>query len=125
VIAPEEGSETGLRRLVCKRCLHSWYPRRPQRPAVCPRCKSPRWDEPEEVPVAEACSEEEEEGLVRVFLRFLRHAPKRERDVICYWLSLWSRSEGMYSRQQHAFHNPEKESDGEHAGSAGAAHSPS
>lgn len=30
--------------LTCLRCAHTWYPRRPERPAVCPHCKSPYWD---------------------------------------------------------------------------------
>ena len=29
------------------RCGHEWLPRaKGERPAVCPRCKSPRWDKP-------------------------------------------------------------------------------
>ena len=35
-----------LTELECKRCGHIWYPRRPQYPKVCPRCKSPWWDTP-------------------------------------------------------------------------------
>jgi hypothetical protein len=27
----------------CKRCGHKWIPRRPQKPKVCPKCKSPYW----------------------------------------------------------------------------------
>ena len=29
----------------CLRCGHDWYPQRPTRPAVCPRCKSYRWED--------------------------------------------------------------------------------
>lgn len=30
---------------VCDRCRHKWVPRdRVNRPAVCPKCKSPYWD---------------------------------------------------------------------------------
>jgi predicted Zn-ribbon and HTH transcriptional regulator len=28
----------------CKRCGHKWYPRKPEKPRVCPKCKSPYWD---------------------------------------------------------------------------------
>jgi predicted Zn-ribbon and HTH transcriptional regulator len=28
------------------RCGHEWLPREDGRPHVCPKCKSPRWDEP-------------------------------------------------------------------------------
>jgi len=28
------------------RCGHEWYRRNPERPIVCPDCKSPRWDKP-------------------------------------------------------------------------------
>ncbi len=41
----------------CLRCLHRWVPRgidalaekppkEPEKPRVCPRCKSPYWDRP-------------------------------------------------------------------------------
>ena len=30
----------------CFRCEHKWIPREEERPAVCPRCKSPYWDKP-------------------------------------------------------------------------------
>ncbi|MEM0171614.1 MAG: hypothetical protein QXV57_03535 [Thermoproteota archaeon] len=33
-----------LPRLKCKRCGHEWYPRKPEKPRICPRCKSPYWD---------------------------------------------------------------------------------
>jgi len=43
------GSEIGvvsLRGCRC-RCGHEWLPRKKsERPAVCPKCKSPRWDRP-------------------------------------------------------------------------------
>ncbi len=32
--------------MVCQKCQHTWTPRKPQRPEVCPRCKNPRWWEP-------------------------------------------------------------------------------
>jgi hypothetical protein len=35
-----------LPEMVCQKCQHTWTPRRPQRPEVCPRCKNPRWWEP-------------------------------------------------------------------------------
>jgi len=34
------------RRENCVRCGYDWVPRVPGRPRTCPRCKSPRWDEP-------------------------------------------------------------------------------
>ena len=33
----------------CTRCGHKWYPRTPERPRVCPKCKSPYWDKPRKV----------------------------------------------------------------------------
>jgi predicted Zn-ribbon and HTH transcriptional regulator len=31
------------------RCGHEWLPRKTdERPTVCPRCKSPRWDKPKQ-----------------------------------------------------------------------------
>lgn len=30
----------------CTHCRHTWFPRRPARPVVCPRCKSYSWDKP-------------------------------------------------------------------------------
>ncbi len=30
----------------CLRCSHSWVPRKPGRPGVCPKCKSAIWDQP-------------------------------------------------------------------------------
>lgn len=43
----DEPPELGMVKLDgCRcRCGHEWLPREPgERPAVCPRCKSPRWD---------------------------------------------------------------------------------
>ena len=28
----------------CLRCGHSWIPRSPEYPRLCPKCKSVRWD---------------------------------------------------------------------------------
>ena len=28
------------------RCGHTWLPREPEKPRVCPKCKSPNWDRP-------------------------------------------------------------------------------
>lgn len=28
------------------RCGHEWLPRKNEKPDVCPKCKSPRWDKP-------------------------------------------------------------------------------
>lgn len=33
-----------LKEFECKICEHQWYPRSPERPRVCPRCKNARWD---------------------------------------------------------------------------------
>ena len=37
-----------MKRCICLRCGHKWWPRKPGRPALCPwpRCHSTRWDEP-------------------------------------------------------------------------------
>jgi len=35
-----------LPEMVCHKCQHTWTPRKPHRPEVCPRCKNPRWWEP-------------------------------------------------------------------------------
>ena len=32
--------------LKCLRCRHTWYPKRPIEPKVCPKCKSPYWNKP-------------------------------------------------------------------------------
>lgn len=32
--------------LKCLRCGHSWYPKKPVLPKVCPKCKSPYWNKP-------------------------------------------------------------------------------
>jgi uncharacterized OB-fold protein len=34
-----------LTKLSCKQCGHSWYPRRPKLPQVCPICKRSNWRE--------------------------------------------------------------------------------
>jgi len=49
----KESKEIGMVKLDgCRcRCGHEWLPRkgdRPERPAVCPKCKSPRWDRPKQ-----------------------------------------------------------------------------
>jgi len=35
-----------LPQLACLRCQHTWIPRKPEKPMVCPDCKSPYWDIP-------------------------------------------------------------------------------
>lgn len=37
---------TSLPVLTCNRCAHTWHPRTDTRPGVCPKCKSPAWDQP-------------------------------------------------------------------------------
>jgi len=34
-----------IKLLTCLKCGWEWYPRYPQKPAVCPKCKSHAWDE--------------------------------------------------------------------------------
>jgi hypothetical protein len=48
------GNETSveLRQQVCQRCGKVWWPRTPNRPARCPGCKSPYWDQPRRLTVA-------------------------------------------------------------------------
>jgi predicted Zn-ribbon and HTH transcriptional regulator len=44
---PEE-KEIGMVPLMgCRcRCGHEWLPREPEKPRVCPKCKSANWDRP-------------------------------------------------------------------------------
>lgn len=28
----------------CRRCNHEWFPRKTERPVVCPKCHSPYWE---------------------------------------------------------------------------------
>ena len=35
-----------LTTLHCLRCGHDWYPRIPETPKQCPKCRSPYWDSP-------------------------------------------------------------------------------
>ena len=37
--------------LRCERCGHVWLPRIHERPALCPKCKSLRWDKASLKPV--------------------------------------------------------------------------
>ena len=41
---PANTDEISIIQLECKRCYWTWYPRKPVRPRVCPKCKSPYWD---------------------------------------------------------------------------------
>lgn len=43
--APAPG-EVKLPTWTCLRCEHTWVPRRPDHPRICPKCKSPYWDRP-------------------------------------------------------------------------------
>ncbi len=40
--------ELALPTLICLRCEHTWYPRTPRHPKVCPKCKSPYWNKERE-----------------------------------------------------------------------------
>jgi len=44
MLEEREGMENTLTILSCTRCGHTWHPRTPQLPKVCPLCKSPYWD---------------------------------------------------------------------------------
>ena len=46
VLASGNETSVALRQHVCHRCGKTWWPRRPQKPARCPGCKSPYWDRP-------------------------------------------------------------------------------
>ncbi len=43
-----------LSQLTCLRCGHTWWPRTPGRPGVCPQCKNREWDKPKEGPTTKA-----------------------------------------------------------------------
>lgn len=34
-----------MKELECLRCKHTWYPRTPKKPKLCPSCKSKYWNE--------------------------------------------------------------------------------
>ena len=36
----------------CERCSHTWQPRDPKTPTICPKCKSVLWNEKEKPPKA-------------------------------------------------------------------------
>ena len=46
VLASGNEMSVALRQQVCHRCGKAWWPRRPNKPARCPGCKSPYWDRP-------------------------------------------------------------------------------
>jgi len=46
VLASGNETSVALRQHVCHRCGKAWWPRRPNKPARCPGCKSPYWDRP-------------------------------------------------------------------------------
>jgi len=33
-----------MKKYRCKRCGHAWYPRKPEKSLLCPKCKSAYWD---------------------------------------------------------------------------------
>ncbi len=35
-----------IKEIECLRCSYKWYPEKPERPKVCPRCKSFNWNRP-------------------------------------------------------------------------------
>ena len=46
VLASGNATSLELRQQACHRCGKVWWPRRPNKPARCPGCKSPYWDRP-------------------------------------------------------------------------------
>ncbi len=46
VLASGNATSVALRQQLCHRCGKAWWPRRPNKPARCPGCKSPYWDRP-------------------------------------------------------------------------------
>jgi predicted Zn-ribbon and HTH transcriptional regulator len=42
----EYGHEINIKGNRCYRCGHIWIQREEDKPAVCPKCKSPYWDKP-------------------------------------------------------------------------------
>lgn len=38
--------EEVIKKQICLRCGHSWFPSKPQKPKHCPSCNSPLWDKP-------------------------------------------------------------------------------
>lgn len=55
---------TSLPTHTCSRCTHTWHPRTDARPGVCPKCKSPLWDQPR-----------------------IRQASKRQSEIVCPFCS--------------------------------------
>ena len=43
---PAEGTTPMISQLTCLRCGYKWFPRKPNAPAHCPKCKSPYWNKP-------------------------------------------------------------------------------
>lgn len=47
---PTTLGRTQVEALKCEQCGHVWLPRRSnERPGLCPKCKSLRWDKPKKV----------------------------------------------------------------------------
>ena len=40
----KDESRVFLKGYKCLRCEHKWFPRTPNRPGTCPKCKSPYFD---------------------------------------------------------------------------------
>jgi len=36
--------DMGIEKKICKRCGNEWYPRTPNKPKMCPACKSRLWE---------------------------------------------------------------------------------
>lgn len=65
---------THLHSYTCLRCGHTWWPRKPGRPRVCPTCKNPWWDKPKPVPRNTV-------ELAALLRRFGDRLPKRTRAI--------------------------------------------
>ena len=83
------GNETSieLRQQVCHRCEKAWWPRRPNKPARCPGCKSPYWDKPRRLkhpimPVKEPVNQGTlAKALGRKMARTLGRRSEHEKDI--------------------------------------------
>jgi uncharacterized OB-fold protein len=42
--------EDTIEKKACKRCGHTWFPRKEQMPVICPKCFSPYWNRERERP---------------------------------------------------------------------------
>jgi len=50
-----------IKKLVCKKCGHKWFPRSEKKPKYCPKCCNPNWNK--------ASKKEIEDMLMTKFLK--------------------------------------------------------